>query len=452
MNHSTKAHFHSSLMAALITSVGCSSGDLRSKQLEAVAAESSASVTQALTMNASAPGLIPGGSGNDIIDTGAGNDLVYGRAGDDVMDSGDGDDLVDAGPGIDNVFAGDGNDRVVIHNLCEVGEGEVLDGGPGTDTLVTPVPLAELTQMGVTVRNFETIRVDASSCESECVAKPLCSGNGICTGSSPAGGVACSCNVGWAGEDCSYSPLCDTDDCCVGPSRNQCLCDNQGGKWENGSCCVTPQCKCEAVGNVWANGSCHPPGVSTSIVNPSYYILSLMYAPPGAGSRTSYGKASAIVTRTATTFDSKVSAVAEVNSSVTDSEIKIGVGRKTGSSTETSTIRGSGIESVRNVDGVDHRWDQFLIWANPELHVTQDGLGNITTVLTGPLGASTALVTVYELITGMLSTTNSDKLINVLSSDRHQILRAHPWVDFSSGEPTVVGEVDLWAMPNRRPV
>jgi hypothetical protein len=402
------------------------------------------------TINASAfDDTIRGGSGNDVINAGAGNDLVYGDTGNDVINTGNGDDVIDPGPGNDVVNAGGGNDTVIIHNLCEVGQGEVLNGGGGTDTLISPVPLAELTQKGVVVLGFETIRIDPSSCESECVAKPDCSGNGICTESTPIGGVACNCDLGWAGEDCSYLALCDSDTCCTGPSRNQCMCDDRGGKWQNGSCCVTPQCMCEEAGNVWANGACLPPGVSTSVLAPNYYVLSLMYAAPGHGASTYYGKESSMTTRTETTFDRRVSAVGSVTSTLTESEVKIGIGKKTGSTTETSSTHESGIVTISRSDGVDHTWDQFLIWTNPELHVTQDGAGNITTVLTGPLGADTAIVTVHELITGNFNFTNRTKLAKLTSSDRREILRTNPWVDFSSGQPAVIRDVDMFSMPNR---
>ncbi|HWB80852.1 MAG TPA: zinc-dependent metalloprotease family protein [Nannocystaceae bacterium] len=119
-----------------------------------------------------------GGSGNDLISGGvgadtlrgeAGNDTVYGGRDADYLYGGDNDDVLFPGMGADRVYGEAGNDSVRLRDVCEIASGEILDGGAGTDTLTTPVPVSELTQMGVTVTGFETVVVDPSRvCEAEC--------------------------------------------------------------------------------------------------------------------------------------------------------------------------------------------------------------------------------------------------------------------------------------------
>src|SRR5882724_5092039 len=87
--------------------------------------------------------MISGGAGRDTINGFTGG-TIYGGAGDDVIAGGNGNSFVYPGPGIDTVSTGTGNDTVVIYDLCEVGPGEQLSAGTGDDTLITPVPLAQL--------------------------------------------------------------------------------------------------------------------------------------------------------------------------------------------------------------------------------------------------------------------------------------------------------------------
>lgn len=102
-----------------------------------------------------------GGAGNDALYGKDGNDEVWGGAGDDLIDEASytGDELILPGAGIDAAYAGSGDDEVVVLDLCEVGSGEVLDGGSGSDVLWLPagVEVSDLTTLGATVTGFETV-------------------------------------------------------------------------------------------------------------------------------------------------------------------------------------------------------------------------------------------------------------------------------------------------------
>jgi len=131
-------------------------------------------------------GLTVGGNGNDRVFGFSGGGDVYGGAGNDMLtDLGPGtvqggtggDTIVGAfgshhivpGPGVDWVEAGPGNDTILIYSLCEVGAGEIIDGSFGNDTLVSPVPLSELSSRGVIVLGIENVVVDPNlSYLSEC--------------------------------------------------------------------------------------------------------------------------------------------------------------------------------------------------------------------------------------------------------------------------------------------
>ncbi len=112
--------------------------------------------------------LIFGGLGRDTINAYGGTNLVFGGLGNDVIATANGNNTVIPGPGTDTVAMGTGDDTLYIFDECELGWGEQFDGGVGTDTLVTPLSVAELWARGVMVANFENIVIEQNSCRSEC--------------------------------------------------------------------------------------------------------------------------------------------------------------------------------------------------------------------------------------------------------------------------------------------
>ncbi|HKP56660.1 MAG TPA: hypothetical protein VJV78_08070 [Polyangiales bacterium] len=99
-----------------------------------------------------------GGDGADVISV-HNSATVFGNAGDDYIDGDIGTHVIYPGPGRDTVHAGVGDDTVVIRNVCEVVAGELLDGGLGNDTLITPVPVADLIARGAVLLGFQTVIV-----------------------------------------------------------------------------------------------------------------------------------------------------------------------------------------------------------------------------------------------------------------------------------------------------
>src|SRR4030095_11987905 len=71
-------------------------------------------------------------------------------------------DTIMPGPGVKALHANGGNDTVVVFDTCEIKPGTVLDGGSGTDTLVTPVSVTAVRNLGATVTSFENVVIDTS--------------------------------------------------------------------------------------------------------------------------------------------------------------------------------------------------------------------------------------------------------------------------------------------------
>ncbi len=109
-------------------------------------------------IGASGADVIEGGEGDDVIEGNEGNDRIMGNGGDDIIRGGTGNDVIIPGAGVDDVDAGDGDDVVMILHACQAAREEVLDGGEGTDTLLTPLTVGELQSANVDIAGFEVIR------------------------------------------------------------------------------------------------------------------------------------------------------------------------------------------------------------------------------------------------------------------------------------------------------
>ncbi|HEX3854209.1 MAG TPA: calcium-binding EGF-like domain-containing protein [Polyangiaceae bacterium] len=94
--------------------------------------------------------------------------------------------------------------------MCEATWGKTIDMGTGFNTLIAPVPLAQLRAMGLTIANVSQVIVQQNSCKSACVTQPDCSGHGSCIEGAQAGQVACQCAPGYTGTKCEVPPVAPT--------------------------------------------------------------------------------------------------------------------------------------------------------------------------------------------------------------------------------------------------
>ena len=101
-----------------------------------------------------------GGRGNDSLFVGSGSDEAHGGVGNDMLVGGADNDVLVPGRGLDFVQGDAGNDKVIISGTCELLAGETISGGSGTDTLYTPVSLAALATLGVTVTSIESVVIN----------------------------------------------------------------------------------------------------------------------------------------------------------------------------------------------------------------------------------------------------------------------------------------------------
>jgi hypothetical protein len=128
------------------------------------------------------------------------------------------------------------------------------------------------------------------------------------------------------------------------------------------------------------------------LLYPKYYILSVLYAPPGNQSNNGFTNTA---TNTATSSISHTFASASataINVSIAGNGYGVNFsGSKStqdSSSFQVSTSNGAGatLASVRNP--VDHTQDQFLVWLNPAVVVTPTSSSTATYSLTTPTGSN----------------------------------------------------------------
>lgn len=164
---------------------------------------------------------------------------------------------------------------------------------------------------------------------------------------------------------------------------------------------------------------------------PTYYVLTLLYAPPGNGSQVTYGSGSTTGTRTETTFEHQTNVVLEVETSFLRTDFEIGGGTTAGSSFEVQKSKEGILQSTSQQDALDHNEDTFYIWTNPQITITlaTSAQGSINV---GPIlgsGASIVRLTARELKNPSLitDTTTLAALKGFGPSDYQAILNMDPF-------------------------
>jgi hypothetical protein len=115
-------------------------------------------------------GVVFGGAGSDTLTTGPEDDRLDGGDGDDRLDSGDGDDVLVPGRGRDRTDAGAGDDVILVRSVYDLEPGEEIEGGPGHDTVVSPVGEVDLRRMGVVLSGVEAFRASPAARQPDCGA------------------------------------------------------------------------------------------------------------------------------------------------------------------------------------------------------------------------------------------------------------------------------------------
>src|ERR1035437_128860 len=149
-------------------------------------------------------------------------------------------------------------------------------------------------------------------------------------------------------------------------------------KGEDKKTAATMYARCQAAGSNCKNGcSNQAQRKEEGWVTPKYYVLSVVYAPPGSagGTTGSVNYASSDATGTSMSVSDSFETGASIAASV-DYGVVVGAGYATSSSTEnTSTIeaRMQSSEGLsvpgQNADGIDHSRDKIYLWLNPRINV-----------------------------------------------------------------------------------
>jgi Ca2+-binding RTX toxin-like protein len=154
---------------------------------------------------------IVGTSSINTIAAQGGSSIVIGGPQTDIIQAANGNNFVVPGAGVDVVSTGVGNDTVAIYDLCELQPGDTVDMGTGFNTLIAPLPLAQLKARGLNITNVSQVLVQQNSCKSACVTQPDCSGNGSCAEGAQTGQVMCKCLPGFSGTKCEIAPVAATE-------------------------------------------------------------------------------------------------------------------------------------------------------------------------------------------------------------------------------------------------
>jgi Ca2+-binding RTX toxin-like protein len=120
---------------------------------------------------------IVGLDGDDHLNGGNNRDSIKGGAGADSINGSFGDDTLDGGAGIDTVRGGDGNDLFMFRQGDNSGNGHVVDGGSGVDTLLVHSSVDFTTTAFTSIEGLEFARNTGSPKTAIFLAEQI--GNGL---------------------------------------------------------------------------------------------------------------------------------------------------------------------------------------------------------------------------------------------------------------------------------
>jgi len=205
--------------------------------------------------------------------------------------------------------------------------------------------------------------------------------------------------------------------------------------------------------------------VASGQVLPAYQILTLVYAPPGThgGTSTSQESTSQVLyasgSTTGTTDSISNSFKDSVDVSVSVSNIPIislGVSadftasQQTGSTTQVNINKGANNQIIvpgPGADGINHSYDLFYLWLNPQLNVTIDHLGNVAWEI-GVNGQDMLIQYVYAewLLNPSLMPPGVVQALagaGLTTADYDQILACNPfYAGAATGDPNRVAPIE----------
>ena len=120
-----------------------------------------------------------------------------------------------------------------------------------------------------------------------------------------------------------------------------------------------------------------PVKYGTYIFQPTFYVASLLYAPPGTASSVGFSSTNneGTTSTIASSFGNGLSAQAGAAYGFVTVTTSYGVTETSGSSTQFSVTSTSttGAQLISSSDAIDHSQDRFFLWINPQVTITQTG-------------------------------------------------------------------------------
>jgi hypothetical protein len=199
---------------------------------------------------------------------------------------------------------------------------------------------------------------------------------------------------------------------------------------------VPAHAKCKADDS----GNCHPdpplppqppPKLPHGTIYPNYYLLTILYPPPGNGSEVDYGAGSSTGSKTSSQATVKSGFVMEAEAGDVEIDSKFTVGSTLGGATEITKTSTNTLKLTSRADAIDHMKDEFVLWMNPA--ITVDGTSATSYgFLVGPTaGAPMSIVnvTAEELLDPTKMTDwRRAATASLTDADRAQILALDPLI------------------------
>jgi hypothetical protein len=108
-------------------------------------------------------------------------------------------------------------------------------------------------------------------------------------------------------------------------------------------------------------------------IYPHYYLITILYPPPGTDSEVKYGAGSTTGSRCESTSSFKTGFKVSVETTFVNASSSWEGGSKDGTSLEVKKET-TNTQNMKNIaDSIDHGKDTFLLWMNPQADVTQTG-------------------------------------------------------------------------------
>ena len=157
-------------------------------------------------------------------------------------------------------------------------------------------------------------------------------------------------------------------------------------------------------------------------LNPQYYVLGVIYAPPGftgnasQASNVSYGSGNSFShdTKVTSSFKQGVTVTASVNIPILSDVVPLSASANAGYTTTASTTNGLTVTKSATttiaypgepVDGIDHDQDEIYLWLNPRVSFAQSGNSTLWTLGINPDTPAGKSMDVQFVKVGMLKGT-----------------------------------------------